>query len=187
MSDHNGKYKHTLIVSDNDIEDLYAAMASQPGVNIAEDSGSGENGLYWWSTSHDPVTLQRSYSRTGHWDNVPRDNFELIVGAKVNQVLFDDDLAASGVQFVSLNETDAEPVSVKARREVILAAGAVHTPQVLSLSGVGPRSALDAAGIPVKVDLPGVGSNFQDHSYIPFIGYECKFPILRIATHSYIY
>jgi choline dehydrogenase-like flavoprotein len=47
--------------------------------------------------------------------------------------------------------------------ELILAAGAIHTPQILQLSGVGPASVLKAAGIDVKVDLPGIGSNFQDH------------------------
>jgi choline dehydrogenase-like flavoprotein len=52
---------------------------------------------------------------------------------------------------------------VKARKETILAAGAVHTPQLLQLSGVGPREVLERAGIDVKVDLPGVGNNFQDH------------------------
>jgi choline dehydrogenase-like flavoprotein len=47
--------------------------------------------------------------------------------------------------------------------ELILAAGAIHTPQLLQLSGVGPASVLKAAGVNVKVDLPGVGSNLQDH------------------------
>ncbi|KAH7308567.1 hypothetical protein B0I35DRAFT_483113 [Stachybotrys elegans] len=150
---------------------LYEAMASMPGMNIAEDSGSGENGLYWFPTSHIPETRQRSYARTGHWDNVPRDNYELVVGAKVNEILFDENLTATGVRFFSLNETDAEPVSVRARREVILAAGTIHTPQVLQLSGIGPSHVLDGAGIEVKVELPGVGANFQDHSYIPSIVY----------------
>jgi choline dehydrogenase-like flavoprotein len=152
---------------------LYEAMASMPGMNVAEDSGSGENGLYWYSTSHVPGTTNvRSSARTGHWDNIPRDNYELIVGSKVNRILFDEDMAATGVQFVSVNDTSAAPRTVRARREVILAAGTIHTPQVLQLSGIGPSAALEAAGLEVKVDLPGVGSNFQDHSYIPFVGYQ---------------
>ncbi|KAI9162882.1 Dehydrogenase xptC [Paramyrothecium foliicola] len=151
---------------------LYDAMASIPDMNIAEDSGSGENGLYWYSTSHIPGTNLRSYARTGHWDNVKRDNYELVVGAKVNRILFDDDLTATGVQFVPVNNTSAQPRIVKARREVILAAGTIHTPQILQLSGIGPSAALEDVGIEVKVDLPGVGSNFQDHSYIPFIGFQ---------------
>lgn len=149
-------------------------MASMPGMTIAEDSGAGENGLYWYGTSHIPGTTTRSYARTAHWDNVPRDNYELIVGAKVDMVTLDDDLTATGVQFHSLNGTNATTQSVTARREVILAAGTIHTPQVLMLSGIGPSDHLEDAGVEVKLDLPGVGSNFQDHSYIPFIGYQCK-------------
>ena len=153
-------------------------MASMPGMTIADDSGSGENGLYWYSASQDPETYQRSYARTGHWDNVPRDNYDMVVGTKVNKVLFDKHMAATGVQFVSANSTERHPKVhvVNARREVIIAAGTIHTPQVLMLSGVGPKSLLKSAGIKVKVDLPGVGSNFQDHSYIPNIGYECTQP-----------
>jgi choline dehydrogenase len=52
--------------------------------------------------------------------------------------------------------------TVRATREVILACGAFNTPQLLKLSGVGARAELDRMGIPVKVDLPGVGTNLQD-------------------------
>lgn len=156
-----------------------------PGVTVARDSGAGENGLYWYSTSHDNKTLLRSYARTGHWDNVPRSNYEMVVGAKVNQIIFDDELGATGVQFLSLNDTTAKPVVVSARKEVIIAAGTVHTPQILMLSGIGPRTALEDLGIPVKVDLPGVGSNFQDHSYIPSISYQCESCMLEcLVAHA---
>lgn len=53
--------------------------------------------------------------------------------------------------------------TVNATREVILAAGGVHTPQLLQLSGIGPKAVLDGLKIPVLVDLPGTGENFQDH------------------------
>lgn len=60
--------------------------------------------------------------------------------------------------------------SVDAKREVILAAGAFNTPQLLKLSGVGPRSELESFGIPVVVDLPGVGTNMQDRYEATVIG-----------------
>lgn len=60
--------------------------------------------------------------------------------------------------------------SVDARREVILAAGAFNTPQLLKLSGVGPKSELESFDIPVLVDLPGVGTNMQDRYEATVIG-----------------
>lgn len=53
--------------------------------------------------------------------------------------------------------------NVSAAREVIVSAGAIHSPQLLMLSGIGPASALQALQIPVAVDIPGVGNNLQDH------------------------
>lgn len=55
-----------------------------------------------------------------------------------------------------------EPVTLRAGREVILAGGAFNTPQLLKLSGIGPRDELESLGIPVKLDRPGVGANLQD-------------------------
>ncbi|KAH8778539.1 hypothetical protein F5883DRAFT_693311 [Diaporthe sp. PMI_573] len=60
--------------------------------------------------------------------------------------------------------------SVDAQREVILAAGAFNTPQLLKLSGVGPRPELESFGIPVVADLPGVGTNMQDRYEATVIG-----------------
>lgn len=55
------------------------------------------------------------------------------------------------------------PVAVKVKKEVILAAGAVHTPQILQLSGIGDKELLQRLGLSVLIDLPGVGQNYQDH------------------------
>jgi choline dehydrogenase len=62
--------------------------------------------------------------------------------------------------------------SVSAAREYILAAGAVHTPQVLQLSGIGPKSLLSSLGIKTLVDLP-VGYNFQDQP-VMFMVWTCR-------------
>ena len=69
------------------------------------------------------------------------------------------------MQFVSNGNLDIHKVSCS--REVILAAGAVHSPQILELSGIGDPNILNEVSIPVKVNLPGVGANFQDH---PLVG-----------------
>ena len=63
--------------------------------------------------------------------------------------------------------------NVKARREIILAAGALHSPQVLQLSGIGPKKLLSSLGIETVVDLPGVGTNFQDQPTV-YMQYSCE-------------
>ncbi|KAL9620378.1 MAG: hypothetical protein Q9160_005078 [Pyrenula sp. 1 TL-2023] len=72
---------------------------------------------------------------------------------------------ATAVEFAE--NASAPRQIVQARREVIVAAGALHSPQVLQLSGLGPAALLQRFNISVAQDLPGVGNNLQDHSYIP--------------------
>jgi choline dehydrogenase len=99
--------------------------------------------------------------------------------ALVSRVLFAEErdeegkLVATGVEFLegeSLYRADPRadaagpgtPHTATATREVILSAGAFNTPQLLKLSGIGPRGELEALGIEVAVELPGVGTNLQD-------------------------
>ncbi|KAI4095817.1 MAG: hypothetical protein LQ344_001371 [Seirophora lacunosa] len=74
------------------------------------------------------------------------------------------DLRITGVEFAA-TASDARR-TVSATREVIVAAGALHSAQLLQLSGIGPSSLLDAYDIPVALDLPGVGNNLQDHCLV---------------------
>lgn len=92
--------------------------------------------------------------------------------ALATRVLFDDDGAASGVEYLKgrhlyrahavPNTAAGELRQVRAGREVVLCGGAFNTPQLLMLSGIGPAAELRAHGIPVRADVPGVGSNLQD-------------------------
>ncbi|RZI63094.1 MAG: choline dehydrogenase, partial [Variovorax sp.] len=66
--------------------------------------------------------------------------------------------------------------TARAQAEVLLSAGAIQSPQLLQLSGIGPRALLEARGVPVVLDLPGVGENLQDHLQIR-LGFECTKPI----------
>lgn len=75
------------------------------------------------------------------------------------------------IQAVGNNTTTFDALGNK---EIILAAGALHTPGILQRSGVGPSDVLKAANIPVKVELPGVGQNFQDHDMAAF-AYNCAY------------
>ena len=69
-----------------------------------------------------------------------------------------------------------EMKTARCRAEVLLSAGAIQSPQLLQLSGIGPRALLEARGVPVLHDLPGVGENLQDHLQIR-VSYECTKPI----------
>jgi choline dehydrogenase len=79
---------------------------------------------------------------------------------------------ACGVKLLQRGEAR----QIRARREVILSAGAIQSPQLLQLSGVGPADLLQAHGVPIVHHLPGVGANLQDHLQIRLI-YECARPI----------
>jgi choline dehydrogenase len=71
---------------------------------------------------------------------------------------------------VELELPDGRRIELHARREVVLCAGAIMTPQLLMLSGIGDRAELRRHGIHTAVDLPGVGKNLQDHPYVPLAG-----------------
>jgi len=138
------------------------ALREIPGVKFPPDSGAGYAGVYWFPTFMEPKKVQRSYARTGHLDGINRTNYDLIADSRVTRILLDDG-TATGVIFKQTALNVTSNYTVKATREVILAAGAIHTPQILQLSGIGPKKLLDSAGIETVVDLPGVGQNFQDH------------------------
>ncbi|XP_034256246.1 glucose dehydrogenase [FAD, quinone]-like [Thrips palmi] len=92
-----------------------------------------------------------------------RPNLRVVPRARVTRIILDGKRRARGVQFSddALGGSGV-PISVFARKEVIVCAGAIGTPQLLLLSGIGPKDALDAVGIKQEVDLP-VGRNLQDH------------------------
>ena len=100
-----------------------------------------------------------------------RENLAIETGALVTHVLFEG-LAASGVEF----ERDGVKHVAKAAREVVLCAGAIQSPQLLELSGVGDAERLRALGIRVLAHRPAVGENLIDHLQVRCT-YECTLPI----------
>ncbi|KXT17163.1 hypothetical protein AC579_357 [Pseudocercospora musae] len=118
-------------------------------------------GVGWVPNSQDSTLQTRSDARTAYWDPARyRSNLRLVVGAKVNKVIFEKNTAA-GIEMTS--REDSFTARVRARKEVILAAGPVFSANILHRSGIGPKSMLEDAGIDVVHDLPGVGMNLQDH------------------------
>ncbi|MCO6414963.1 GMC family oxidoreductase N-terminal domain-containing protein [Siccirubricoccus sp. KC 17139] len=95
-----------------------------------------------------------------------RPNLTLLDNALALRVVVEDGRAAG----IAIRRDGAEQV-IRARREVVLAAGAIGSPQLLMLSGFGPGAALQAMGIPMLRDMPGIGANLQDH-YIIRLGFR---------------
>lgn len=93
-----------------------------------------------------------------------RQNLALITNARVLKVDFDGN-RASGVTYLQENETR----QVSAAREVIICGGAIESPRILMMSGIGPKDHLEEVGIEVLQDLPGVGQNLNDHTLCPVI------------------
>lgn len=108
------------------------------------------------------IPLSQSALTKYYTPNKGRKNLHLITHTRVNEITFDKHKHATGVTYQVRDTT--EVLQVKATKEVIVTAGAIHTPQVLQRSGIGPAALLKKANVPVLVDLPGVGSNFQDHA-----------------------
>lgn len=98
-----------------------------------------------------------------------RKNLKISVGMTVTRIISSSDSdgvpVAQGVELASGAHTQVR-FRVKARRDVIVACGSVHTPHLLKLSGIGPRDELAQHDIKVIKNLPGVGSNLQDHLVI---------------------
>lgn len=124
-----------------------------------------------------PLTTSK-HARTGTRERVLEiackypDHLRVELNALATRVLFDDQNRAIGVEYLKgkrLYRAHARPSDTPgdlrrayASREVILAGGAFNTPQLLMLSGIGPRDVLEKNNIPVRIELPGVGRNLQD-------------------------
>lgn len=136
-----------------------------------------------------PLTT-RNHARTGSREFVletarKHRNLKVELNALATKVLFDENKRATGVEYLQgeklyrassrTSPEPGEPGRVYASKEVILAGGAFNTPQLLMLSGIGPREDLEPFGINVIVDLPGVGKNLQDRYEIA-VGNRMNFP-----------
>ncbi len=101
-----------------------------------------------------------------------RDNLTLYTHTTVSKVLIENGIA-KGVEIKGAN---AAVRRVKAEKEVVVSAGALASPKLLLLSGIGPAEDLKKLKIPVAADLPGVGKNLQDHLQLPMI-FRSKIPM----------
>jgi choline dehydrogenase-like flavoprotein len=121
------------------------------------------------------------------------DRLKIILNALASRVIFDAGNRAVGVEYLEgerlyrahakPNENGGQLRTVSASKEVILAGGAFNTPQLLMLSGIGPRDTLERHGIPVRVVLSGVGRNLQDRYEVGVVN-RMKFPAWEVYKGS---
>ncbi|BCQ32912.1 MULTISPECIES: choline dehydrogenase [Erwinia] len=120
---------------------------------------------------------RRASTARGYLDMArQRPNLTIEIHAVTDRILFENK-RATGVAWLQKEI----PHSARARREVLLCAGAIASPQILQRSGVGPGELLKSLDIPVVHDLPGVGANLQDHLEM-YLQYECMQPVSLVPA-----
>ena len=160
---------HPVAAADRNplLADMVASAAAALDVPVQERWNDGRtdahaSGTGFFELGYDPETNVRGSSSIWYLPPIldARENLHLFTGARATRVLVENGRAAG---IVHRDAVGGEHV-VRAGREVVLASGAIDTPRLLLLSGIGPKAVVEAAGVPLVVDLPGVGENLQDHA-----------------------
>lgn len=136
------------------------------GVKENPDPMGGDNtGGYYCLSSIDGANVTRSTSATAFLEpNLERKNLIVLTGVTVSRIVFNNKVA-SGVEFLDKSgTTHTAKLNTDPKSEVILSAGSLQSPQILELSGIGKKSVLEAAGVPLLVRNDNVGENLQDHT-----------------------
>jgi choline dehydrogenase-like flavoprotein len=117
---------------------------------------------------------RRSYAARGYLEpNRSRPNLKVLCSALVDKIHLSSASPPRAASLTFSHPASSSPLTVSVRKEIILCAGAIHSPPILERSGIGSPETLSAAGIPVLVPLPGVGNLLQDH-VTSFVRYELK-------------
>ncbi len=137
---------------------MFVQAAQQAGfVHNPDFNGASQEGVGMYQVTHkngERFSAAKAYLTP----NLGRPNLSLFTGAQATRILLQGKRAV-GVEF----RHDGKLEQLRARREVLLCAGALHSPQLLMLSGIGPRQHLQELGIPLVHELPGVGQHLHDH------------------------
>ena len=126
-----------------------------PDYNSGDQAGTG----YFQRTVH--KGYRYSAAKAFLYPARKRPNVDIRTNAQVTEIIFDG-THANGVRYHQ-GKQGSSTINVHSRREVILCAGALNTPKLLQLSGIGPAKVLGDLGIKVRADLCGVGNNLRDH------------------------
>ncbi|MDH4060012.1 MAG: GMC family oxidoreductase N-terminal domain-containing protein [Aquincola sp.] len=163
--------------------DAFALAAQQAGLPASDDFNRGDNEGVGYFEVNQKRGVRWNASKAFLRPVRARRNLEVHTGALVERVLIerdrDGELHARGVRA----RIEGQLQDLRAARAVVMAAGAIGTPQLMQLSGIGPGSLLRANGIEVLRDAPGVGANLQDHLQVRAVFSVSGVPTLnRIAS-----
>ncbi|MDD2711413.1 MAG: GMC family oxidoreductase N-terminal domain-containing protein [Simplicispira sp.] len=168
-----------------DVLDAFAQAAQQAGIAATDDFNSGNNeGVGYFEVNQKAGWRWNTAKAFLRPSCAGRANFSLWTDTRATQLVIetqpDGSRRCTGVQLLR----GAEKVTVHARHEVILSAGAINSPQLLQLSGIGPGALLQQHGIGVVHDSPGVGANLQDHLQIRAVYQVQGVPTLNTLASS---
>lgn len=174
---HGGDGPVSVATPKADNNPLFAAMVEagvQAGYPRTDDlNGYQQEGFGPMDRTVTPNGRRASTAR-GYLDTAKqRNTLTIVTHATTDRILFEGKRAV-GVSYLVGSSTNA--VQAKARKEVLLCAGAIASPQILQRSGVGPAELLNKHQVPVVHELPGVGENLQDHLEM-YIQYACTQPV----------
>ncbi|XP_004928918.1 glucose dehydrogenase [FAD, quinone] [Bombyx mori] len=175
--------------NNNPFEELLIKAYTEIGVkNLSDVNGVNQMGVTRAQTTiHNGIRISTARAFLSPITN--RKNLHVIKNTLATKILFEKN--TNIVSGISIHR-DGKDITVNIKKELIVSGGSINSPQLLMLSGIGPKSDLKNLGIDVVADLP-VGENLQDHIYIPIVfkapaedGMSLTLPIIAIEYINYI-
>jgi len=172
-----------------DVLEAFAKAAVQAGIPATDDFNTGDNeGVGYFEVNQKNGWRWNTAKAFLRPTCYGRPNFELWTSAQASKLVLTGGMGGTGTEPLRCTGVQVwnghEMVTVTARAEVILSAGAVATPQLLQLSGLGPAELLQSKGVAVAKDLAGVGNNLQDHLQIRAVFKVQNTPTLNTMASS---
>ncbi|MEM8863267.1 MAG: GMC family oxidoreductase N-terminal domain-containing protein, partial [Chloroflexota bacterium] len=166
-NEYHGAGGEMSVISQYEPHPVHGALV-EAAVQAGHPYNPDHNGAVQWGASHCQLSIKdhkrHSTAQAFLHPVLDRPNLTAITQAMAQKLLFNED-KCTGVEYLK----DGKLHQVNAAAEVILSGGAIASPQLLMLSGIGEADELAQVGIQPKIDLPGVGKNFQDHLLCPVI------------------
>uniref|UniRef100_A0A0W0G3U5 Glucose-methanol-choline oxidoreductase N-terminal domain-containing protein n=1 Tax=Moniliophthora roreri TaxID=221103 RepID=A0A0W0G3U5_MONRR len=175
----DGPLKFILPMTLSGLEAPVQEALATLGIDRVHEPFSGSTKGTWLTpVTNDPVNLVRSYAGNMYLQpNLERQNLVVLTSVHVSKLVLSSKsgkITATGVELVR----DGKAYTIRPEKEVILSAGQVI---ILELSGIGDKSVLERAGVPINLEIPGVGANLQEHIYV-----DCSYEIRQDRESEFI-